>query len=137
MINKTISLLAPVLLVAVAPTALQARAGSEAELTEADNAELAQMFEADQAIRMELMQKLQENPEDQQALAPLALRMMGEDSQRRNRLSAMLEAGEVRTARDYYHAAYIFQHGSQAPRHWAIGKVLGSGQVESQVLPNK
>ena len=33
------------------------------------------------------------------------------DSARRQRASAMLDSGFVRTAQDYYHAAMVFQHG--------------------------
>jgi hypothetical protein len=62
-----------------------------------DNAALSQLFEQDQRARSG-------TDIDWSALA-LA------DADRRAGIQAMLVAGEVRTAGDYYHAAMVFQHG--------------------------
>lgn len=67
------------------------------------NAELADIYEADQAGRQSIHEKLG----DQQALRELVLN----DSLRRVRVQQILDAGDARTADDYYHAAMVFQHG--------------------------
>lgn len=64
------------------------------------NAELARMFAEDQAARR--------GPDiDWEALRT-------KDEERRKAAMALLAAGEIRTAQDYYHAAMIFQHGESA-----------------------
>jgi hypothetical protein len=67
----------------------------------ADNEELAAMFAADQAARAD---------------GTTAGGIMGamQDAERRARTRAMLEANQIRTAQDYFHAAFIFQHGGEA-----------------------
>ncbi len=77
----------------------------------ADNAELAAMFEADQAAR-------QEAAVDAETLA-------SGDAERRARASAMLESGAIATAADYYHAAILFQHGGQ-PDAYLLAHVLAT-----------
>jgi hypothetical protein len=62
-----------------------------------DNSELVAMFAADQADRRA------ENI-DWPAVS-------ARDAQRRAAVMAILSAGEIRTAQDYYNAAMIFQHG--------------------------
>lgn len=65
-----------------------------------DNAEMTTMFEADQAARRA--------PNiDWAKLAP-------EDARRRDRARQLLNEGKLRSAGDYYAAAFIFQHGEEA-----------------------
>jgi hypothetical protein len=65
-----------------------------------DNEEMAKMFFEDQSPRLS-------DPPDWEAMAK-------GDALRRQRTREMLEAGLLRTARDYYHAAFIFQHSDKA-----------------------
>jgi hypothetical protein len=64
---------------------------------DASNAELQRMFEQDQAERSVA------------AIDWTALTRR--DTHRRERAQALLAAGALRTAADYYHAAMLFQHG--------------------------
>lgn len=68
-----------------------------------NNAELADMYEADQAARENIHEKLG----DQEALREIFV----SDSLRRVRAEELLDADAAQTADDYYHAAMIFQHG--------------------------
>jgi hypothetical protein len=63
-----------------------------------DNGELEQMYRSDQAAR-------QVRPIDWQELNE-------QDAFRRERVLAILQQGEIRSAKDYFHAAMIFQHGN-------------------------
>lgn len=67
----------------------------------ADNEELAAMFAADQAARTDGMTS-----------GGIAGAM--QDAERRARTRAMLDANEITTAQDFFHAAFIFQHGGEA-----------------------
>lgn len=87
-----ITLFAALTLVAGNPADAQARQ---------DNPEMTAMFAADQAIRGE------PGPTD-------ADQMIAEDKQRWSRTRALLDAGALATGADFYHAAYIFQHGETA-----------------------
>ncbi|GGE93861.1 hypothetical protein [Sphingomonas prati] len=63
----------------------------------ATNNEMTAIFDADQAARK---------------VAKIDWRVVGEaDRSRRVRTQAMLDAGQLRSADDYYHAAFVFQHG--------------------------
>ena len=64
-----------------------------------DNVELAAMFDADQAAR-------KTDEIDWTALSK-------SDAQRRERVREMLDAGQLKTGKDYWHAAFIFQHGGR------------------------
>lgn len=68
---------------------------------EVSNAEMTAMFEADQAPRMS---------SDGIDWSVVAV----EDAERRARTREMLDASELNSAEDYYHAAFIFQHGGEA-----------------------
>ena len=72
----------------------------------ADNQELLQLVEADQqdrsAIDPATLTKEQVDAQNQR------------DAERRARVEAMLDAGEVRTLNDYMNATLIFQHGSDS-----------------------
>lgn len=70
-----------------------------------DNAEIAHLFEADQAVRAAI------KPEQFQDRA-FVTRMIEADRVRRDGTGVLLKAGKVRTANDLYRAAFIFQHGS-------------------------
>ncbi len=65
--------------------------------TPSDNPELVQLFQQDQA----------EREGDKLDWSQLALH----DSARRSHVQALLDAGSVHSAADYYHAAMVFQHG--------------------------
>lgn len=66
----------------------------------ASNAEMSRMFATDQAAR--------QNP------AKIDWSILGaEDAARLKRTRALLDAGALDTGEDYYHAAFIFQHGGK------------------------
>lgn len=71
--------------------------------TPTSNAELAAIFAADQADR-------QAANIDWSVVTP-------RDTARQRRVRALLDAGQLHTADDYYAAAYVFQHGQQAGDH--------------------
>lgn len=69
-----------------------------------NNPEMAAIFEADQAARrFEAGQKI-----DWAAVAIA-------DRERRHRVEQLLESGEIRSGQDFHHAAFVFQHGDEAP----------------------
>lgn len=76
----------------------------------ADNEELAAMFAADQAART-----------DGRTVNWTLVTM--QDAERRVRTREMLVADQVSTAQDYFHAAFIFQHGSE-PDDFLLAHVL-------------
>lgn len=82
-------------------------ADTRAQTMAGDNVEMSQMFEADQEIRRQLMAT---RPLDQS----LAMRMAAEDAERLARTKQLIENDLLNTANDFYHAAFIFQHGSGA-----------------------
>lgn len=71
----------------------------------ADNAEMAALYAADQAVRENF---------DPVKFSDRAFveAMNAEDAARRERTRALLDAGALRTGEDYRAAAFIFQHGS-------------------------
>lgn len=77
--------------------AAAAPVASEPAKTQSVSAEMTAIFEADQAARK--APKID--------WAKLAV----EDEQRRLRTQSLLDAGELRGGDDYYHAAFVFQHG--------------------------
>lgn len=74
---------------------------------ETDNREMTAMFDADQATRQSIDPA---KPIDMTQVR----RMIAEDAARRVAARAMLAEGRLKTAEDYYHAAFIFQHGQDA-----------------------
>lgn len=70
-------------------------------VNEASNPEMTAMFEADQAAR---------SPGHDIDWSVVS----EEDAERRARTRELLDAGQVNSAEDYYHAAFIFQHGGEA-----------------------
>lgn len=75
------------------------------------NAEMTRMFEADQAART--------SPNvDWAKVAP-------EDAGRRKATRVLLDAGELASADDFYHAAFIFQHGD-TPEDFLLAHTLAT-----------
>ncbi|MCR5869727.1 MULTISPECIES: hypothetical protein [unclassified Sphingomonas] len=74
--------------------------GSVAEAP-ANNQEMADIFAADQAARAEPSKIDWE-------------KLSASDKLRRVRTQALVDAGKLNSADDYYHAAYVFQHGDEA-----------------------
>lgn len=72
-----------------------------------DNPQLTAMFDADQAIRASI------DPAKPIDMAQVR-RMIAEDATRRATARTLLAEGRLATAEDYYHAAFLFQHGSDA-----------------------
>ena len=75
-----------------------------------DNVAVEQIFAADQAMREE---GTNIKPDVAEAT----------DRQRRQAVQKLLENGKLRSANDFYHAAYIFQHGSE-PRDFLKAHAL-------------
>ena len=87
-------------------TALAQQPSMEASVR-GDNAEMAAIFQADQAIRQEITP---EKIKDSDFLK----RMFIGDRDRRKRTDELLASGMLTSADDYYQAAFIYQHGSDA-----------------------
>jgi hypothetical protein len=83
---------------------------------EPPNSELAQLFAADQADR-------KGGPEgiDWSKIGP-------RDQARRGRVREMLDAGLLRAADDYYHAAFVYQH-SEASADYLLAHVLAMASM--------
>jgi hypothetical protein len=75
----------------------------------ADNAEVAAMFAADQG------QRTGDNQDPEAGFKA--------DKERRARTRALYDSGELRTANDYFGAAFIFQHGTE-PRDYLLAHAL-------------
>ena len=71
----------------------------------ADNAEMAALYAADQAVRANI------DPAKYRDRA-FVEQMNAEDAVRRTQTRALLDAGALQTGEDYRAAAFIFQHGS-------------------------
>ena len=79
--------------------------GLAQEAPPTNNAEMAEMLAADQAVRHGVTaEKLRDRA--------FLQTMIAEDAERRRRTLALLEAGSLQTAQDYRAAAFVFQHGS-------------------------
>lgn len=66
----------------------------------ASNAEMSRLFAADQAVRQEPTK--------------IDCAVVGtQDAGRRARTKALLDGGALRSGEDFYHAAFIFQHGGR------------------------
>jgi hypothetical protein len=88
-----------------------------------DNAELKQMFIADQFDRGN-------DPYDPKAKVPYipGNDVTKNDAARRTRVRQMIDSGLVRTGADYFRAALVFQHGSQ-PQDYLLAHVLAEVSV--------
>lgn len=96
-----------------------------------DNPEMAAIFAADQAVRQDVAAILAGGREN-------AMRIHAEDAQRREEVKALLDAGALRTAADFYAAALVYQHGDTAQdylmAHTLAVAALGEGSTESPWL---
>ena len=88
---------------------------SSRRAAEASNAELAALFEADQAAR-------RGRPDIDWSVVAV------QDAERRARTREMLDAGQINSAQDYYHAAFIFQHGGE-PDDYLLAHALAVAAV--------
>jgi hypothetical protein len=73
----------------------------------ADNEEMTQLFTADQAIRKGFSVEKLSDPD-------FMAEMIAGDEERRQKTRALIEDGQLVTANDFYHAAFVFQHGGDA-----------------------
>jgi len=81
-----------------------------------DNAEIAALFKSDQSARENIRP---EQFRDREFVA----RMIEGDRARRERARVLLREGGLRTGGDFYHAAFIFQHGS-LPEDYLLAHTL-------------
>jgi hypothetical protein len=72
-----------------------------------DNAEMTAIFAADQDIRKQFTPDKIKDP-------AFIKTMIEGDTTRRERTAELLDAGELTTGTDLYHAAFVFQHGGTA-----------------------
>ncbi len=79
----------------------------------ADNTELRELFQADQAART----------------GQIAADLMVQDRQRRQRVREIIDAGEMRTAADHFHAAMVFKHGD-VPEDYKLAHDLAKKAAE-------
>ncbi|MGY2732979.1 hypothetical protein [Sphingomonas sp. UYP23] len=90
------------LLCATPAFATPAAAGPESidmsDATRPSNAEMTAIYDADQAVRMS------KTPIDWKLVRPA-------DRARRTRTQELLGTGSLHSADDFYHAAYVYQHG--------------------------
>jgi hypothetical protein len=89
------------------------RQGTESQ---ADNGELARLFSDDQAARSGDPSKIDWS------------KLKLEDEARRMRVQQLLAQGEVRTGKDYWHAAFIFQHGTK-PEDFLLAHALACASM--------
>lgn len=111
--------------------ALAAPAFAQEAEPPADNPEMAAIFAADQEVRKDLAAVLAGGREG-------ALRIHAADAVRRQQVRALLETGALRTARDFYTAGLVFQHGDTPEdylmAHTLALAALGEGSTESPWL---
>lgn len=74
--------------------------GQTAATAEASNSEIAALFDADQQAR-------------QNVQGVDWAKLGAEDAVRRQRVLALINAGDLHTGADFYKAAFIFQHGTR------------------------
>jgi hypothetical protein len=97
-----------------------------------DNEELKEMFREDQRDRGE-------DPFDREASKSLKdvswEDVKARDARRLQRVRAILNAGQIRTAQDHVYAAFILQHG-QSPEDYMLAHVLAAtGAFKGQPAP--
>jgi hypothetical protein len=88
---------------------LSTAAFGQAVTADSDNAALTELFHVDQAAR--------------QGKNIDWAKLRDEDETRRQTVHAMLDAGQVHTATDYFHASLVYQHG-QKPDDYLLAHVL-------------
>lgn len=89
--------------------------------TDRDNPEMNALFVEDQAVRQGV------KPE-QYADRAFVTRMIEGDRTRRLRARTMLDAGKLKTANDFYAAAFLFQHGNR-PEDYLLANTLAVAAV--------
>ncbi|MGV9008928.1 hypothetical protein [Brevundimonas sp.] len=103
----------------------------DAAVEVADNPEMAAIYAADQAVRQDFAAILAGGREN-------AMRIHAADAVRRQQVQALLDAGSLRTAADFYAAALVYQHGDTAEdylmAHTLAVAALGEGSTESPWL---
>lgn len=83
---------------AAAPQAAAATPHKHSAARAHDNAEMTAIFDIDQS--------------DRESLGKMGVNAVAtRDAERRTRTTALLGAGKLRTGNDFYHAAFVFQHG--------------------------
>lgn len=87
-----------------------------------DNPELQRMFAEDQAARQADRSEIDWK------------KVTLEDAARRERVKRLLDEGAVRTGLDYWHAAFIFQHGSK-PDDFLLAHVLACASMSKGYEP--
>lgn len=92
-----------------------AQEASTQEASAQDNAEMAAIFAADQAIRQVAPEKFRDRA--------FVDEMLAADAARRVQTRALLDAGALRTGKDYRAAAFVFQHGS-TPEDYLLAHTL-------------
>ncbi|WP_295191772.1 hypothetical protein [uncultured Brevundimonas sp.] len=85
------------------------------ETSPQNNAEMAAIFAADQAIRQVAPEKFRDRA--------FVNEMLAADAARRVQTRALLDAGALRTGEDYRAAAFVFQHGS-TPEDYLLAHTL-------------
>lgn len=80
-----------------------------------NNAEMAAIFAADQAVRQVAPEKFRDRA--------FVDEMLAADAARRVQTRALLDAGALRTGEDYRAAAFVFQHGS-TPEDYLLAHTL-------------
>jgi hypothetical protein len=108
--------LAPFLLfLAISQGAVAAPTQGDCKADGPVNAEMTRLFDADQAARKDGF----DGDWD---------RIEAEDAQRRARTGVLIAAGALRSGTDFYHAAYIYQHGGE-PDDYLKAHVLATSAV--------
>ena len=97
---------------AVGPAVTSAPATHKPSAPEADNAEMTAIFNADQGDR----KRTELGKIDWSVVGP-------RDEARRVRTKVLLDSGKLRTGDDFYHAAFVFQHGS-TPNDYLLAHTL-------------
>lgn len=83
-----------------------------------NNSEMAEIFEADQAIRKRLTPENWGDPE-------FVAEMENGDAARKKQVRKLLEDGALQTGADFYHAAFIFQH-ADTPEDYLLAHTLAT-----------
>ena len=81
----------------------------------ADNVELTKIYEADQSDRKNF-----------DISSTNMTKLISRDNQRRARVHQFLESGQIRTANDYRHAAFVFQHSINGTDDIRIANALAT-----------
>ena len=74
--------------------------------TSGDVTEMARIYQDDQAVRENIKPEQLKDRE-------FVTRMIAQDRARRARTAELMQQGRLTTADDFYHAAFVFQHGSE------------------------